>query len=292
MGDSATNIVSRLATRFDNAILDRDKPDYITRDIGGHFRKNNPYIGGYFQVVFGLPEELLGSGEDAKVASQWLHSTCEGFTPHTQTNNFVELMGQGQIGSSFVSGVTTNREFTMTFREYQNLPILNIIKRWCSVFDNFTGTSPLDGNRFLPINYKGWCAVAQTKPVRSKDEDLTIDDIEECYIYSGVMPVAIPLDGLNSDITSNESVQHSVSFKFDNSPLTSAEPGVTAKVVELLAGMRTMGTGASNDSNSTYNRYWSRGTGGETSQWGTHDGEVTSIVTPDAESGKPSRVVV
>ena len=290
MGNSATNIISRLSTRFEHGQTDREKPDFLTRDIGGHFRKNNPYIGGYFQIVFGLPEELLGGVQRAKEASQWLHSTCEGFTPHTQTNNFVELMGQGQIGSSFVSGVTTNREFTMTFREYQNLPILNIIKRWNAVFDPFTGVSPLDGNRFIPLNYKGWCAVAQTKPVRSKDEDLTADDIEECYIYSGVMPTNVPLDGLNSDITSNESVQHSISFKFDNTPLTSSEPGVTDKVVELLAGMRMMGTGASNDSSSTYNRYWSRGTGGETSQWGTHNDQVTSATDPD-KGATPSRVL-
>ena len=169
MGDSATTIISRLSSRFDNAILDRTKPDYLTRDIGGHFRKNQPYIGGYFQVVFGLPELLFGGADGAKVASQWLHSTCEGFTPHSQNLNMVDIMGQGQIGASFVSSITTNREFTLTFREYQNLPILNIIKRWTSVMDAFTGTSPLEGNKFLPLNYKGWCAIAQTKPVLSQD---------------------------------------------------------------------------------------------------------------------------
>ena len=287
MGDSTTNLISRLGTRFDNAILDRDKPDYLTRDIGGHFRKNQPYIGGYFQVIFGLPDELFGGVEQAKAASQWLHSTCEGFTPHSQTMNTIDIVGQGQIGSSFVTGTTVNREFTMTFREYQNLPILNIIKRWASIFDPFTGVSPLDGNRFIPINYKGWCAIAQTKPVRSKDEDLSADDIEECYIYSGVMPTTIPLDSLNSDVTSNEAVQHSLTFKFDNSPLTSAEPGVTDKVVELLAGMRMMGTGASNDSNSTYNRYWAGKD--NTSQWGSHEGQVTSAVNPD-KGASPTKV--
>jgi hypothetical protein len=289
MGDSTTNIISRLATRFDNAIIDREKPDFLTRDIGGHFRTNQPYIGGYFQVIFGLPLELFGGTDRAKTASQWLHSTCEGFTPHTQTLNHAEIQGQGQIGSSFVTGITTTREFTLTFREYQNLPILNIIKRWSSVFDPFTGVSPLDGNRFIPLNYKGWCAIAQTKPVRSKDEDLTADDIEECYIYQGVTPTNIPLDSLGSDITANDVAQHSLTFKFDNSPLTSAEPGVTDKVIELLAGMRMMGTGASNDSNSTYNRYWDRGKGGQTTQWGSQDGQVGSAVDPD-KGASPSLV--
>ena len=95
------------------------------------------------------------------------------------------------------------------------------------------------------------------------------------------MPTNIPLDGLGSDITSNEAAQHSITFKFDNTPLTSAEPNVTTKVVELLAGMHTMGTSASNDSESTYNRYWSRGTGSVTSQWGTHKEEdIVSSVEP------------
>ncbi len=292
MGDSATNIVSRLATRFDNAILDRDKPDFLTRDIGGHFRNNQPHITGYFQIIFGLPQELFIDAGKAEMASMWLHSTCEGFTPHTQTLNHAELQGQGQIGSSFVTGITTTREFTLTFREYQNLPILNIIKRWASVFDPFTGVSPLDGNRFIPLNYKGWCAVAQTKPVRSKDEDLSLDDIEECYIYQGVTPTNIPLDSLGSDITTNDMAQLSCTFKFDNAPLTSAEPGVTDKVLELLKGMRMMGTGASVDSNSTYNRYWSKGTGATTTQWGSHEGDVKSGVDPDKSAGGSSKITI
>jgi hypothetical protein len=288
-GNSATNIISRLATRFDNALGERDKPDFLTRDIGGHFRNNQPHITGYFQVIFGLPTELFGGAEQVKTASQWLHSACEGFTPHTQTLNHADIMGQGQIGSSFVTGVTTNREFTLTMREYQNLPILNIIKRWTAVFDAFTGVSPLDGNRFIPANYKGWCAVAQTKPVRSKDEALTLDDLEECYIYHGVTPTNIPLDSLGSDITTNDVVQHSLTFKFDNTPLTSAEPGVAAKVIELLAGMHTMGTSASNDSNSTYNRYWEAG--GTTTQWGTHSDRVETATDPDT-GAIPTEVTV
>lgn len=289
---SSLNIVSRLATRFDNAIAGREKPDYLTRDIGGHFRTNHPYVSGYFQVVFGLPAELFGGPERARTASQWLHSTCEGFTPHTQMLNKVDLMGQGQIGSSFVTSVTTTREITLTFREYQNLPILNIIKRWASVFDPFVGVSPLDGNRFIPANYKGWLVVAQTKPVRSKDEDLSKDDIEECYIYQGVFPTNIPLDALGSDIATNDMVQLSVTFSFDNAPLTSAEPGVTDKVVQLLAGMRMLGVGASNDSNSTFNRYWSVGTGGTLMQWGSHDGSTKSAVDPLSANPATTKVEI
>lgn len=276
---SATNIISRAATRFDNALGDRDKPDYLTRDIGGHFRNNQPYIDGYFQVIFGLPTELFVDDAKSKTASQWLHSTCEGFTPHTQSLTKVDIMGQGQIGSSFVANVTTTREFTMTFREYQNLPILNIIKRWASIFDPFTGVSPLSGNKFIPQNYKGWAAVILTRPTRSQAEALKGDDIEECFIYSGVFPTMVPLDGLNSDITSNDTKQHSITFSFDNSPQTSTEPGVTDRAVKLLNGMQMLGKSAGNDNNSTYNRYWDAATTG-TNQWGSSKGEVKTTNKP------------
>jgi hypothetical protein len=273
MADSTT-IISRLATRFTNAIKDREKPDFLTRDIGGHWRSNQPYISGYFQVIYGLPSELFAGADNVQVASKWLHSTVEGFTPHTQALTKVDIMGQGQIGSSYVANVTTTREFTLTFREYQNQPILNIIRRWGSVFDPFTGVSPLEGNKFIPQNYKGWIAVAQTKPVRSDGVDLTIADLEECYIYQGVFPTTIPVDTAGAeDITSNETVQHSVTFSFDGAPMTSSEPGVSTTVVNLLKSLKYMG-----DSDSTYARYHDHAN--TISAWGSHSGSVSSEIKP------------
>lgn len=248
----ATTIISRLSARFKNSLVERDKPDFLTRDIGGHFRTNQPYISGYFQVIFGLPQKLFGDDADnVKTASQWLHSTAEGFTPHTQTLNKVDIMGQGQIGSSYVASVTTTREFTLTFREYQNMPILNIIKNWAAVFDPFVGVSPLGGKEFIPVNYKGWCAVLQTKPVRGNGESLKVEDVEECYIYQGVFPTNIPVDTASaSDITGNDTVQLSVTFSFDGAPLTSAEPGVSDKVVSLFNDLKYMGA-----EDTTFGRY-------------------------------------
>lgn len=243
-----TDIISRLNQRFIGAIQDRESPDYLTRDIGGQWRTNHPYISGYFQVWFGVPEALFGNTAANAVA--WLHSTCESFTPHTVTLTKVDVMGQGQVGSSYVANVTTTREFTLAFREYQNLPILNIIRMWAAVFDPHTGVSPLVGGSkavpksFLPINYKGWCAVLQTKPTRSDGNPLRgsrcydPQDIEEVYVYQGVFPTTIPLDALNSDQTANDTVQLSVTFSFDGYPLTSAEPGVVEKVLSFFNNFR------------------------------------------------------
>ena len=273
MADTTT-IISRLSTRFTNAIKEREKPDFLTRDIGGHWRNNQPYISGYFQVIYGLPSELFVSADNVQTASKWLHSTVEGFTPHTQALTKVDIMGQGQIGSSYVANVTTTREFTLTFREYQNQPILNIIRRWASVFDPFTGVSPLEGNHFIPTNYKGWIAVAQTKPVRSHDSDLKVSDLEECYIYQGVFPTSIPIDtAAASDITSNETVQLSVPFSFDGAPLTSSEPKVADTVINLLKSLRYMGV-----ADSTYARFHDTGTA--ITAWGSHSGAVSSEAKP------------
>jgi hypothetical protein len=270
----ATTIISRLATRFTNSIKDREKPDFLTRDIGGHWRSNQPYISGYFQVIYGLPSELFGGADNVQTASKWLHSTVEGFTPHSQALTKVDVVGQGGIGSSYVANVTTTREFTLTYREYQNQPILNIIRRWASVFDPFTGVSPLAGNHFIPQNYKGWIAVAQTKPVGANGADITIEDLEECYIYQGVFPTTIPVDtAAASDITANDMIQLSVPFSFDGAPLTSSEPKVAETVVNLLKSLKYMG-----DSDSTYARFHDHGIG--ISAWGSHNGSVSSEVKP------------
>jgi len=223
----AEDILSRLATQFKDSATGgggskRITPDSGTRDIGGQFRTNQPYISGYFQVLFNLPQKLMG--EISADAQRWLQTTVEGFTPHTQTLNKVDVVGQGQIGSSFLSSITTTREFTMTFREYQNMPVLNIIRQWTAVFDPFTGVSPLNGNDFIPPNYKGSVCVIQTKPVRSNNNNIAAEDIEELYVYQGVMPTTIPVDtAAASDITGNDTVQLSVTFSFDGAPLTSAD---------------------------------------------------------------------
>lgn len=270
----ATTIISRLATKFTNSIRDREQPDFLTRDIGGHWRSNQPYISGYFQVIYGLPSELFGGADNVQVASKWLHSTVEGFTPHSQMLTKVDIMGQGQIGSSFVANVTTTREFTLTYREYQNQPVMNIIRRWASVFDPYTGVSPLEGNKFIPQNYKGWVAVAQTKPTRSDGVDLTVGDLEECYIYQGAFPTTIPIDtAAAEDITANDTVQLSVTFSFDGAPMTSAEPGVADTVVSLLKSLKYMG-----DADSTYARYHDHAN--NISAWGSHGGSVTSEIIP------------
>lgn len=228
----AIDIISRLGEALVRGTSTPDRPKELTRDIGGHKRQNQPFITGYFQAFFQLPEMMFK--DKANEASQWLHSTCEGFTPHTMMVNFADIIGQGQVGASFPTSVTITREFTLTFREYQNQPILKIIRQWSSLFDPFVGVSPLKGAEFIPINYKGAVCIVQTKPVQFKDESefkLTDDNVEEIYIYEGVVPMTIPFDtAAASDVAANDFVQHAVSFRFDGSPVTYSDD--SAKVLD------------------------------------------------------------
>lgn len=80
------NIISRLSARLSGATSNnRTHPDPGTRHIGGSYRTNTPYISGYFQIMFELPDELF-KGTDKDVAAKTLHSTCEAFNPPTTSD--------------------------------------------------------------------------------------------------------------------------------------------------------------------------------------------------------------
>lgn len=274
MADCATTIIDRYTDSFNNRIKGREHPDILTRDIGGQFRTNEPYISGYFHVIFGLPMKMFKDESGASEASIWLHSTCENFTPHSQANGKADITGLGGRGSSFQTNTTLTREFGLSFREYQNMPILNIIRRW-NAFDPFTGVSHLSGNEFNPRNKKGWACVLQTKPVVAQDRPLAEEDLEEVWCYGGVWPTAIPIDtAAASDLATNDTVQLAVQFSFDGAPLTGGEPGVTAKALELLNQYKFM------CEQSTYGK-WLNKMLSDMQPWGTHSSDnVNSYLAP------------
>jgi hypothetical protein len=215
---------------------DGERPSALSRYIGGSARSNQPYISGYHHVWFKLPSGLYKTNVEEH-AAMWLRSTCESFTPHSSTLNLIDVQGIGQLGSSFPASKTVNREFTLAFREYQNLPILNILRVWHAIFDQHIGVSPIGSSKFIPINYKGWVVVAIVKPTFNVDSGtLTVEDLEEAYIYDGVVPMTVPEDTIGAaEQTANDSVQASVSFRFDGAPLDLSIPDVGIKVASLFA---------------------------------------------------------
>jgi len=226
---SASLYIAGQLLRLNNAVDSSDEPTNMSRYPGGHNRQTQPHITGHHQVLFYLPETLFGGY--ASEAQKWLHSTCETFTPHSHTINTGDVTGIGQVGISFPVSRTTNREFTLGFREYKNMPILSTIKAWHSLFDPLIGTSPFGGFVLSPLAYKGIVVVAILKPTASNGTQITKDDLEEAYIYEGVYPITCPEDILASDTSTNDSSQASVTFKFDGSPLDLGFPGVGDAVV-------------------------------------------------------------
>jgi hypothetical protein len=225
----ATAYIAGQLLRLNGAVGNEDPPTTLSRYSGGQNRTNQPHITGYHHVLFYLPETLFGPyGSEAQ---RWLFSTCETFSPHSYTINTGDVLGIGQTAASFPTSRVTNREFTLGFREQQNLPILSIIKSWHSLFDPLIGTSPFGSFVLSPLAYKAIVIVAIVKPTSSGGK-ITSDDLEEAYVYSGVYPTTCPEDSVvASEQSTNDTSLASVTFKFDGAPFDLGTIGVAEAVV-------------------------------------------------------------
>lgn len=220
-----------------NTATEKLPPAEMTRYSGGHTRETQPHITGHHQVLFYLPEVLFAGS--ITTSQKWLHSTCELFTPHSYVINTGDVVGIGQTGVSFPLSRTTTREFTLGFREFRNMPIMNIIKAWHALFDPIIGTSPFGSFCLSPSTYKGVIIVAVLKPTASNNHTLiTKDDLEEAFVYEGVYPISCPEEILTTDQTSNDTSQLSVTFKFDGAPLDLGFMGVGDMVVACFSGKK------------------------------------------------------
>jgi len=212
-----------------------EMPDPLTRYFGGHNRQNHPYVSGYWQLIIDPPTAIFDS-QAKQNATQWMHATAESFTPPSRNLNKADVRGQGGLGSSYVVGQTLNRTFSTSFREYQNLPLYNIIELWTSVIDPYTGVSPLAGNEWIPANYKGSALVVLTKPTHSKPgETFEPDDLEQVYFFHGIFPESPPYDTLNAEISTNDVAAHNITWSFDGWPLTRADAGVVDRAIAMLS---------------------------------------------------------
>lgn len=244
--DALSRIRERISTKLAGVggagVYSGETPDILTRYMGGHYRNNQPFVTGYHQILFELPNYLFNATHNDS-ARKWFTSTCETFTPHTVTVNFSDVMGIGQIGATFMTNKTIGREFTLGFREYQHLPIMSFLDLWHSVFDEHSGASPLAGNAYVPSAYKGACTVFQLKPTGARENKLTVDDVEEIYVYQGVWPKTNPRDTVGaSDQTTNDFIQLSVTFSFDGAPLTLSHLGNGNEVVNLIEKVNSLGS--------------------------------------------------
>jgi hypothetical protein len=220
-----------------------DRPREMNRYMGGHRRMNHPHVSGYWYIVIEPPHRIFSSEKDNVATgglegatgsageggalsaapfetSRWFHSAAESFTPPTRTLTKVDLPGLGGLGSSYVAGQQLTRTFSVAFREYQDTPIMNALNLWTSTIDHHYGVSPLQGNEYIPANYKGAAWVYLCKPTASeKNGGLRKDDIDQFFFFEGVFPEGAPTDAFNSDIATNDVIQISTTFSFDGWPI-------------------------------------------------------------------------
>jgi hypothetical protein len=235
-------------TRISTADQDRSiiakptQPDVLTRFNGGHRRFNHPYVSGFWYFIVNFPERLFnhknGASSLGGVAQKWFLTTAESFTPPSRNLTKVDVPGMGGMASSYIAGQEISRTFTVAFREFQEMPIMNILQIWTSVIDPNTGVSPLSGSEYIPANYKGSAFAALCKPTIGDRASQTTgsikkEDIEELFFFDGVFPESAPWDSFSSDISTNDTTQVSVTFSFDGFPLLKNTPGVVDQFLKL-----------------------------------------------------------
>lgn len=243
---AGSDVMSRIKTQtIGKNALAASGPSSHTRFAGGSKRENQPYITGYWYAMIRPPQKIFGTGQEA---TTWLFTTAESFTPHSRTITKADVPGMGGLGSSFVAGQDISRTFTLAFREYQNLPVMNTIELWTSVMDQHLGVSPLQGFEFIPANYKGSAVILLCRPTIGDGgaAQLKMDDIEQMYFYDGVFPETVPHDSFSAEITGNDSITLSVTFSFDGHPLTKA----TALEGDINAILTKFNSVAGNNDNS------------------------------------------
>lgn len=198
-----------------------DRANKMTRYIGGHNRRNHPYISGYWYMAIKLPAALFNNDDHRQNDERWLHSSAETFNPPSRTLTKVDVPGIGGLGASFIAGQQLTRTFSMEFREYQDTPMSNIFDRWTSVIDSQYGVSHLGANEYIPQNYKGAAFVMMCKPTIDQgiSKTISVPDIERFYFFEGVFPEGMPDDLYSSDIATNDVARVNISFSFDGWPI-------------------------------------------------------------------------
>lgn len=236
MGYSA---ISQISQSFGNSINMKGKnpkPEALTRYYGGHSRTSHPYVNGYWQLFISPPDAMFSNSNISDRAWQWFHATAEGFTPPSRNLNKADLPGQGGVGSSWVTGQSLQRTFSITHREYRELPMAQIYQLWTSIIVPQYGVSEFSGTEWAGTTYKGHAFVIMTKPVGHTDNDWVIaaEDIEDAWYFDGVWPENQPWDSLAQDISANDIVQYTINFSFDGWPLNKTDPGVVEQAVRVL----------------------------------------------------------
>jgi len=214
--------------------------DIGTRYYGGSNKKDHPFVKGYFQAFFELPAKVSADGNSQinDANAMILTASAVGFTPHgDRTLNKVDIIGQGNVGSSFVSGQTITRTFNLTMQDKYRSPVWKVFRKWTSlIIDPYTGVSNLDV--FEASEYKGRCMVIETMPVRldaGASEDKIKNNIIRVFYYDGVWPETDISSIFDSNVNAPDAnLEINMQFSFDGQPLDDTNDDTLAKAIKYI----------------------------------------------------------
>lgn len=224
-------------------------PD-INRYLGGANRAedSHPFVKGYFYVFFGFPSNLFSTGGNAagnittNQALIYTLSAAEGFTPPGDRQLKTEdIMGMGGVDSSFITGQTIDRNFSIQYRDYWGAPIFRVHRQWTQYLNPYFGgvTGLGASSAFAPKDYKGTCMIIQTKPVTKLDSsEWTLEDIIKVDYFDGVFPTTDLKSAYDSNITDNSVARPTVQYRYDGFPLDETNPDVVLKALSVLQTVR------------------------------------------------------
>lgn len=194
-----------------------------------------PFTKGYFFAFFAFPGLIFNSSLNAADARGYLLNSAVDFQPHGDRQlQTIEDKAIGGATANFIVGQTTTQDFSITFKEYANGPIVRINSKWNSFIDPYVGGSTKADN-MAPKEYKGSVMIIQTKPIaRVNKADWKLNDIIKVYLYEGIFPLNDPSSAFGNGVEQTERVQLPINYKFDGQPLTELDPEVLAQALDVL----------------------------------------------------------
>ncbi len=218
--------------------------------LGGAERtSDHPYVKGYFYVFFGVLRKIFDtetSDISRQAAKDYLLVSAESYTPPgDRTINLQDVQGQGGVDSSFITGQTITREFSIQYKDYWNAPIFRIHRQWTNYLNPYLGASTM-ADQFTANEYKGVCMVIQTKPIvrnsgSASSTEWKEEDIIKIDYFDGVQPMTDLKSAYDANITDNSFVKPTVQYKFDGFPLDETNSQVKEKAKAILDNANAFG---------------------------------------------------
>ena len=201
----------------------------LNRFFGGSASQTDPYVSGFFLLQFThLPTTMIGDSHAGDV----LTAVATSVTLPDYAIDAVTVNALGGLKFKVPGALTLGDEMTIVFTEYQYLPVFNVIRNWHYGIRNnilgYSNHSVLSHKNYVQTNYKGNILVVYLRP--------NMEEIEFAGYASGVWPLNVPVDSMNSDINEVAKKDHSIRFSVD---LFHLEDWVMDKAAKFVSAVRS-----------------------------------------------------